>query len=77
MEKVVKACQGKHSSLHVIFVSDAEKRFCEIDTCGPCYKTFFGVIYAPSGITLVKTKGNLPKSGANYAEKSFVRLTPG
>jgi hypothetical protein len=44
--------------------------------CGPCYKTFFGVIYATIGITLVKTLSKYDDSIINYARLSFIIFTP-
>jgi hypothetical protein len=31
--------------------------------CGQLHKTFFGVIYAPSGVIRIKTQGNMPIMG--------------
>jgi hypothetical protein len=44
--------------------------------CGPCYKTFFCVIYATNGITLVKTLSKYDDSIINYARSCFIILTP-
>jgi hypothetical protein len=39
----------------------------------PNSKNFFGVIYAPSGITIVKTQGNMP-IGAEITPKKFYEI---
>jgi hypothetical protein len=36
------------------------EHLCLAFSCGQFHKTFFGVIYAPSGVTSVKTQGNMP-----------------
>jgi hypothetical protein len=48
--------------------------FQALKNCGQFHKTFFGVIYAPSGVTRVETQGSMSKV-ALYEIGKF--LTPG
>jgi len=44
---------------------------------GKSCKTFCGIIYATIGITSVKIFRKYAHIGENYADKSFITLTPG
>ncbi len=55
-------------------VNYAEKYCMKLASRCQFHKTFFGVIYAPSGVTLVKTSWNMADSGINFAKKYCMKL---
>ncbi len=69
--------KDKHSSLFVLFVSDKDKKFYNIDTCGKFNKHFKCATYGHSKTNCTVHCRHAFAMVVSYKEKMFIKSTPG